>query len=134
MDETEIMRQELEHYKSEKDRVRKIIGQIGGQTSKKQDRLINIVFLTLVVSLFALELLREFFDLSFLGLLPVISMELAVLLVSLKIVWMIHKQSKVDHFQFWVLNSIEFQINLISKRIRELESRLISEKESARSH
>ncbi len=134
MDETEIMLQELEHYKSEKDRVRKIIGQIGGQASNKQDRLINIVFLALVLSLFALEILREVFDISLLGLPPVISMELAVLLVSLKIVWMIHKQTKVDHFQFWVLNSIEFQINLISKRIRELEGRLISEEKSARSH
>jgi len=49
------------------------------------------------------------------------SMELALLLVSLKIIWMIHRQSKVDHFQFWVLNSIEFQINIMSKRLKDLE-------------
>ena len=48
MDETEILRQELEHYKLEKERIRKIIGQIGGNTSKKKDNLINIFFLALV--------------------------------------------------------------------------------------
>jgi hypothetical protein len=55
---------------------------------------------------------------------PFLSMELALLLVSVKIIWMIHRQTKVDHFQFWVLNSIEFQINLMSKHLKELESRL----------
>jgi hypothetical protein len=52
-------------------------------------------------------------------------MELVLLLVSLKIIWMIHRQTKVDHFQFWVLNSIEFQINMMSKRLRELEERTL---------
>ena len=47
-------------------------------------------------------------------------LEVAVLLVSLKIIWMIHKQSKVDHFQFWILNSIEFQMNMLTRRIAEM--------------
>ena len=47
----------------------------------------------------------------------------ALLLVSLKIIWMIHRQSRIDHFQFWILNSIDFQINSIAKRLGALESR-----------
>jgi hypothetical protein len=35
---------------------------------------------------------------------------------------MIHRQTRVDHFQFWILHSIEFQINLITQRLGELES------------
>ena len=124
MEETEILRQELEHYKSEKERVRKIIGQIGGKTAKKKDLTINIVFLLLVISLFAFDFVRELFDLSLYKIPAFISIELAILLVSLKIIWMINKQTKVEHFQFWILNSIEFQINLMSKRIRELEEKL----------
>ena len=27
----------------------------------------------------------------------------------------------VDHFQFWILNSIEFQMNMISRRLTALE-------------
>lgn len=124
MEETEILRQELEHYKSEKERVRKIIGQIGGKTAKKKDLAINIIFLFLVISLFAFDFVREIFDLSLYKIPAFISIELAILLVSLKIIWMINKQTKVEHFQFWILNSIEFQINLMSKRIRELEEKL----------
>lgn len=129
MDEAEILRQELEHYKDEKERVRKILGQIGGKTSKRQDRLINIIFLVVVLSLFMFDIVREVFSLVVSTLPRFLSMELALLLVSLKIIWMIHRQSKVDHFQFWVLNSIEFQINLMTKRLRELEEKISSKKD-----
>lgn len=124
MDETEILRQELEHYRAEKERVRKIIGQIGGASSKRRDRLINAVFLVLVVILFCFDLAREIFHFTVLGIPSMLAIELALLLLSLKIIYMIHSQTKVDHFQFWVLNSIEYQINLMSKRIREIEDGL----------
>jgi hypothetical protein len=124
MDETKILREELEHYKSEKERVRKILGQVGGKSSKKKDTAVNILFLTLVIGLFSFDIIREVFDLSFFGITPFISIEIAILLISIKIIWMINRQQKVDHFQFWILNSIEFQINLISKRIRKLETTL----------
>ena len=111
MNETEILREELENYKNEKERIRKIIGQIGGTTARRQDRALNIVFLLLVVFLFTFDFIREIFNLSMIKIPALISIEIAVLLVSLKIVWMINKQTKVEHFQFWILNSIEFQIN-----------------------
>ena len=123
MDEAEILRQELEHYRSEKDRIRKVIGQIGGATSKRQDQMINIIFLVVVVGLFIFDIIRELTGFALPTIPRFLSMELALLLVSLKIIWMIHRQSKVDHFQFWVLNSIEFQINMMSKRLRDLEER-----------
>ena len=55
------------------------------------------------------------------------SIELAVLLVSIKIIWMIHKGTKVEYFQFWVFNSIEFHLNDLSKHVREIEKRLSAE-------
>jgi hypothetical protein len=129
MDEAEILRQELDHYRTEKDRIRKVIGQIGGATSKRQDRWINIIFLVVVVGLFVFDILREVTGIT-LPIFPrLLSMELALLLVSLKIIWMLHRQGKVDHFQFWVLNSIEFQINTMSKRLKELEERSQEKKE-----
>ncbi|UCF99890.1 MAG: hypothetical protein JSV89_10230 [Spirochaetaceae bacterium] len=124
MNEAEILRQELDHYRTEKERIRKVIGQIGGATSKRQDRLINIIFLVVVLGLFAFDIVREITGFALPTIPRFLSMELALLLVSLKIIWMIHRQSKVDHFQFWVLNSIEFQINTMSKRLKELEERI----------
>jgi hypothetical protein len=127
MNEADILRQELDHYRSENDRIRKVIVQIGGTTSKRQDRLINIVFLVVVLGLFVFDILRELTGFTLPTIPRFLSMELALLLVSLKIIWMIHRQSKVDHFQFWVLNSIEFQINMMSKRLKELEERTLSQ-------
>ncbi len=52
------------------------------------------------------------------------SIEIGVLLVSLKIIWMMHKQTKVEHFQFWILNSIEFRLNDMSKKIEKIRKEL----------
>jgi hypothetical protein len=124
MDETEILRQELEHYRNEKERIRKILGQIGGKTAKRRDQFINILFLVLVFGLFTFDILREKFQLDLINIPSILSIELAVLLVSLKIIFMISRQSKVEHFQFWILNSIEFQLNLLSKKVREIDEKL----------
>ena len=50
---------------------------------------------------------------------PVLALSLGVFLVSIKIVWMIHRQSKIDHFQFWILNSIEYRLTDMSARVQD---------------
>ena len=121
MDEVEALREELEHYRREKERIRDVIGEIGGASNKRRDRLINVVFLVLVVGFFGFDVLRHALGWNISYLPPSLLLEVAVLLVSVKIIWMIHRQAKVDHFQFWILNSIEFQMNMISRRLTTLE-------------
>ena len=120
MDEMDVLREELEHYKAEKEKIRNIVGQIGGATSHRRIVVINIAFLVIVVSAFVFDLLRHLMKWEIPLLPPLLLLEVAVLMVSLKIIWMIHKQSKVDHFQFWILNSIEFQMNMLSRRIADM--------------
>ena len=122
VDDQEMLLQELERYRTEKDRIRRVLGQIGGVSSPGRDRLINILFLAVVVLLFVFDLVREFLNLELGGFPHFLSTQLALFLISLKIVWMIHRQTRVDHFQFWILHSIEFQINLIAQRLQTLES------------
>jgi len=124
MEETDALRAELEHYRSERERIRDIVGQIGGKTTKHRNVVINTVFLCLVVGAFTFDLVRSFAGWEIPYLPPHIWLEIAVLLVSLKIIWMIHTQTKVDHFQFWILSSIEFQINMLSRRMTDLEAAL----------
>jgi len=124
MEETDALRAELEHYRSERERIRDIVGQIGGKTTKHRNVVINTVFLCLVVGAFTFDLVRSFAGWAIPYLPPHIWLEIAVLLVSLKIIWMIHTQTKVDHFQFWILSSIEFQINMLSRRMTDLEAAL----------
>jgi hypothetical protein len=122
-DVTQLLREELEHYRAEKERIRQIVGQIGGQPSLRRTRLFNAVILTVVVLLFLFDLARELFGL-FAGVIPpFVLLEVAVFLLSLKIVWMIYLQMKLHHFQFWILNSLDFQVNELSRRMRVLEHR-----------
>jgi len=118
--------EELEQFRKEKERIRMLVGQIGGKHSQRRDNYINIGFIAAIIVLFFLDLLRHLFHME-IPLPQMFSIELAVLLVSIKIIWMIHKGTKVEHFQFWVLNSIEFRLNDVAKHIREIEKKLSAE-------
>lgn len=120
-DEMQALRNELEEYRKEKEQIRQIIGQIGGADTENKDKIFNILFIMLLVVIFLFDIARHIFHINIPYLNAMLSLEIGVLLVSVKIIWMIHKQTKVEHFQFWILNSIEFRLNDISKRIRELE-------------
>ncbi|HDP66912.1 MAG TPA: hypothetical protein ENN20_00245 [Candidatus Marinimicrobia bacterium] len=114
---------ELEHFRSEKEKIRQIVGQVGGKGSAKQDLMINLTFLAIILVLFIFDILRHLFHMN-LPLPPLLSIEMGVLLVSIKIIWMIYKQAKVEHFQFWILNSIEFRLNNLSSQINTIEKKL----------
>ncbi len=118
--------EELEQFRKEKERIRMLVGQIGGKHSQKKDNVINIGFIVAMASLLTLDMLHHFFGVA-VPLPSIFSLELAVLLVSIKIIWMIHKGTKVEHFQFWVLNSIEFRLNDVTKRLREIDKKLSAE-------
>ena len=120
--ELETLREELEHFRAEKEKIRDVIGQIGGQGSQKHERVLNIVFLSIVIVLFAVEVIDHMAGWHFLP--PALLLSVAVLMVSVKIIWMIHQKAKIDHFQFWILNSIDFQMNMISRRLTALEKKM----------
>ena len=121
--DTEVLKEELEHFRQEKEKVRNLVGQIGGKATVKRDRVINVMFVTAIVILFSLDFLRHIFGFS-IPLAPLLSIELGLLLVSIKIIWMIHRSLKVEHFQFWILNYIEFRLNDISRRIKGIEDKV----------
>ncbi len=111
------MQEELEDFKREQARVRQVLGRVGGKSQAKIDMAINMAILGVIIALFVLEALTEWIP-------TLVSLEIGILLVSVKIVWMIHTNSRAYHFQFWVLNSIEFRVNEINKTIRSIEQRL----------
>ena len=113
----ETLQEELAHYRREKEQIRNVIGQIGGQHGTWQHKLVNILFITAVSVLFTMDLLHQVWGVP-IPLPGLFTLELGVLLVSVKIIWMIQTQSKVDHFQFWILNSIEFRLSDLSKRMK----------------
>jgi len=108
---------ELEEFEREREQLKEVLGRIGGRSFSKKDNWINIGFLVVILGLFVVELTTDYLP-------RLMSLELGVLMVSIKIVFMIHSQQKVNHFQFWILNSIEFRMNDMSKRVRKIEKRL----------
>jgi hypothetical protein len=121
--DTTSLEEELEMFRAEKEKIRELVGRIGGVTSNRRDRVVNVIFLAAIGFLLLVDIFRHIAGLA-IPLPPLVSLEIGVLLVSVKIIWMIHKQQRVEHFQFWILNSIEFRLNEVSRRIREIEERL----------
>ncbi len=118
------LKAELDNFKREKEKIRQLMGQIGGKEQVERDKWINISFI-IAISLLALNDLCH----HLLGVhVPIdteFSLVIAILLVSMKIIWMMHKSTKVEHFQFWILNSIEFRLNDVAKQLRNLEKTVI---------
>ena len=111
-EEMEDLKRELEHFQQEKERIRAIVGKIGGVPTFNI-KLFNIVFIaimivTLLVSMFSSEL-------------RLLMIELATVALALKILYMMHCQSKVNHFQLWMQSSIEWRINEIIKLLRKMD-------------
>ena len=113
---------EIEEFEREREQLKEVLGRIGGQRFSKRDNWVNIGFLVLILVLFVLELTTHILPWR-------ISLELGVLMVSIKIVFMIHSQQKVNHFQFWILNSIEYRMNDMSKRVQKIEKHLNDQRE-----
>jgi hypothetical protein len=121
--DADALQDELDQYRREKEKIRDIVGQIGGVATTRKDRTWNVLFIVAIVFLLLLDIARHALGWH-VPIPPLFSIELGVLLVSVKIIWMIHKQTRIEHFQFWILNSIEFRLNDMSKRVRGIESEL----------
>lgn len=110
--ELDDLKLELEHFQQEKERVRAIIGQVGGMP-KFHTKLANTAFIILIVATLVISIIGgEKWRL--------LMIEIAMVALSLKIIYLIHCQMRVNHFKFWILSSIEWRINEMMKLVRQL--------------
>ena len=108
--EIEELTEDIKRFQAEKEKIRLVVGQIGGTMSPKGEKLLNRIFVGLIIVLFMGDVARHFLGIH-LPLPPLFSIEIGILLVSIKIIWMIRNQTRVEHFQFWMLTSIEFRLD-----------------------
>ncbi|NOY10213.1 MAG: hypothetical protein GXP33_15375 [Spirochaetes bacterium] len=104
---------EIREFLKERDRIRGVVGRIGGKPTKGE-KAANIIFIILVVAAFIMALLFEGFP-------RLVSMEIGILFVSLKIAYFLSNEAKVNHFEFWILSSLEWRLNDVIKRIDRME-------------
>ncbi len=116
MNKDEHLRQELDEFKKEKERIRNIVGEIGGKNNK-QHKVVNFIFLLLIGILLILGVVLR-------KITPYLTLEIVTLLGIFKVIWMFYEFQRASHFQFWILNSLEYRINEIYKKIKKIEKEL----------
>lgn len=111
-DKISDLKQALENFEKEKERVRAIIGTIGG-VPKFRTKLMNVLFIVIIIMAGAISVFSG-------DKLRLLMIELTTVMLSVKIIYMIHIQMRVNHFKFWILSAIEWRINEMMVQIREL--------------
>ena len=104
------LKNEIEKFKRDQERVREIIGKIGGVPTVNT-KLFNIIFAIFVAVCLVISLLSG-------GTLRLAMIELALAVLSIKIIFLIHNQARVNHFQLWILSSLEWRFNELVKEIK----------------
>jgi len=114
--ELEDLRKELESFQKEKERIRAIVGKIGG-VPKTQVHIINALFITIVAVSVVVSVVggKEW---------QLLMIEIATVTLSIKIIYLIYSQMRVAHFEFWILSSLEWRVNEIMKQLRELRQQI----------
>lgn len=110
--ELDDLRKEVEHFQKEKERIRAIVGKIGG-APKTHAKFVNALFIAVIVVSVAISIVAD-------ERWRLLMIELATVTLSIKIIYLIHAQMRVAHFEFWILSSLEWRVNEITKQLREL--------------
>ncbi len=118
-EEINELRQEIEDFRKEKERVRLIVGRIGGVPTFNS-RVFNIIFVIaiffcLIISVFTRDTLR------------LIALEVAIAAISAKLIYIMHNQARVNHFELWILSSLEWRINELHKKMNKLYEEIAQE-------
>lgn len=106
----EELKEQLEEYRMEKERIRNLVGQIGGKNGIRYHKVINQVLILIIFIVIILGLIFKNFSYGNI-------IQISILLSAIKLIWMISEQQKINHFQFWVLSTLEFRINELDKKI-----------------
>jgi len=114
--ELDDLKRELEHFEKEKERIRTIVGQVGG-VPKSKVRFVNAVFIVILLITVAISIVAD-------EKWRLIMIELATVTLSIKIIYLIHAQMRVAHFEFWILSSLEWRVNEIMKQLRLLKKQV----------
>jgi len=74
------LREELKKFKEEKEKIRKLVGEIGGKNTVKRDKTISAIFIVAIILLFIVDILRHLLHIE-IPLPPLFSIEIGILLV-----------------------------------------------------
>lgn len=111
-EEIHKLKSEIESFKKERERIRNIVGKIGGVPTLEA-KLLNIAFILGVI----IPLILTFFVGDKYS---VFMIDIAIGVLSLKLIYLIHQLTRVNHFELWILTSLEWRMNEIVNEVREV--------------
>ncbi|MBU1862500.1 MAG: hypothetical protein KKH94_02410 [Candidatus Omnitrophica bacterium] len=112
-EEVDDLRQEIENFQKEKERVRLIVGQIGGMPTISV-KIFNFIFFVFIIACFVVSLMSK-------GTLSLLMIDLGIAALAVKLIILMHYQSRVNHFQLWILSSIEWRLNELIKETKKIK-------------
>jgi len=116
------LKEELEDYKKQKKKVENLVGMIGGKKGFKFTVFIDRVLILLLFVVLILDMLHHFLGFTIVP--PFMTIEIGILLVSIKVIWIAHKRTQSEHFMFWFLSSLEARVNMTNTEIRKLRDKV----------
>jgi hypothetical protein len=99
VDKNEAIDIEIDQLKKNTDKVSRVLNNILRLKQSNVNRIANILFIILLVFLFIARFVFYWID-------NMLSLELGVILISIKIIWLIRIQSEYNHYIFVIMDSI----------------------------
>ncbi len=106
------LEKELERFQKEKERVRAIVGSIGG-VPRFHSKIANYLIAAVIIACLVLSLWAET------AVVQLAMVEVAIAVLSFKLIYVIYQQSRVNHFQLWVLTALEWRMDELFRLLRE---------------
>ena len=127
-DSIKDLQEELEDYKNQKKKVENLVNMIGGKKGFKFTLFIDRLLIIVLFLILILDLLHYFIGYTIVP--PLLTIEIGILLVSIKVLWIAHKRTQSEHFMFWFLSSLEARVNNTNEELIKLRNTInqISEK------
>lgn len=117
MKDEERLLEEIEEFKKEKERIKEIVGEIGGISQSPQHKIVNRLLIVIIVVILVVGIALGKLDLT-------TTLIITILIAIFKMIWMFYEFQRISHFQFWILNSLEFRINEIHKKVKKIDKEL----------
>jgi hypothetical protein len=120
LNEKEV-KEEVEQYKKEKEKIRKLLDSISSTKNGILNKVMDYGFILLLILLVFARFVFGIID-------NILSLELGLLLLSIKIIWLIKIQNNYNHFIFMIMHTLDHHQLKILEELKEIEKKMETKK------
>jgi hypothetical protein len=116
LNEKEV-KEEVEQYRKEKEKIRKLLDSISSTKNGILNKVMDYGFILLLILLVFARFVFGIVD-------NILSLELGLLLLSIKIIWLIKIQNNYNHFIFMIMHTLDHHQLKILEELKEIEKKI----------